>query len=79
MKKTIIPPVIDHNNMVGAFGFSESSSMKIFIDIGNATAAILTYSSAFVKDSKKNCNVLSSFFLCWNMDLARLELATVRL
>lgn len=61
MKKRIMPPIIDHNNRVGAFGFSESPSM-VNIKIGIMMAEILVYISAPVKYSKKNCNVLSLFY-----------------
>lgn len=61
MKKTIIPPIIDPNNMVGALGFSASLSMKDSIKSGNMTAETLVYISPFVKNSKKNYNFFSPF------------------
>ena len=64
MIRTVIPPIVDHNNMTGALGFilllSTSKSM-MNIDIVVTKIMILVYTSAFVKNSKKECNVLSSF------------------
>lgn len=41
---------------------SLSMTNRLDDNIGNTMAAILKYSSAFVKNSKKNCNVLVLLF-----------------
>lgn len=52
--------------MAGALGFILRLSTKnsvMNVNIAATKIMILVYTSAFVKNSKKNCNVLSSFLL----------------